>query len=615
MSISHSVNTHPDPFDRSQKQTVTLLRHLENLLAEVPFSLSETPPAIQRKEIIRLLFMAMIRPHSSDKSLETLYLNLFKTSPPPVFLPLAPVIEKLHWTCALFHLTPSHLGALYEMLLLEAKKKKAGSFYTPYPLALAMAKRLKHYLPQNKSPLHVLDPSVGGGVFIQALQDLADEESSSMVIHGWDQDADIIETTRLSLWWEAGCPHSLDLFLKSELQHQDTLLVSPTKHPLFSAIIGNPPYLSVKQGLSPEKRTLYESQYQCAQGQYDLYSLFIEQGLRLLKPQGLLAFLLPKPLLVNDQQRPIRELLLREEILEIWDIGKDAFVPKAAVESTVIFVKKNGQTQQRKVAHCFKRIQWQGGKVQQPVETGQIQQSVLASFPEKSFNLWLTPENVKFLKTIEAQSVPFQSWLAEDLPNGRGMEIGKNQCRKSPKAGFQPVLTGQDVTAFHTPSLPGFYTEFNQNDAKHHKSPRLYQSPKLMIRRVGDRPIASMDEANNTLTLNTLYNFHLADTRLYPVACAVLNSNLLARWLRERFYFSERLFPYLRQQQILALPMPHPERLNQPISPALGLGTLTYQILLTQLYNELKSARRSNRSIEPLILKLNNVVEHLFSLS
>ncbi len=663
-------------FDRSQKQTVTLLRHLETVFQGhvsfgVAYGKSENKERAQkdfstslkdlRKDLIRLFFMAMT-PWRQSESLENAYFELFNEPVSKVFSrkegSLSAVIEQLHWTCSLFGLTPSHLGAIYEMLLLEEKRKKAGSYYTPYPLAKAMAETLCFYLALNSkkdTACSILDPAVGGGVFLQALSDVQCQESQNdvqkSVFYGWDLEGDIIEATRLSLWWEAGCPGQFRDFMAHALVQRDALITANRgaegeEAPLFDALIGNPPYLSVKQGIDPEQREAYESQYECAQGQYDLYALFIERGLQLLKPHGLLVYLLPKPLLVNDQQRPIREIMLKHNILEIWDVGKDAFIPKAAVESAVIVLEKLPEGVLPKSEHCFKRIhfkgvQGQGERLKKPVETGKIKQAVLGAFPEKNLNLWLTPENVAFLKTVEAHSIPFKDWLESSLSSslslpslpsfqGRGMEMGKNHCRRRPKEGFLPVLTGQEVTAFRLPQPPGFYALFDESDTKYHKPRALYKSPKLIVRRVAHRPIAVVDDDECLLTLNTLYNFHLKDPTLYPVACVLMNSERLARWFKERFYFSEQLFPYLRQQQILALPMPTlkalrqevPESLLSPMGLLIGLeslepkpNTMTYQDLLTRLYHALKKATKENeKSLNSLYESLNGVIDHLYGL-
>lgn len=63
----------------------------------------------------------------------------------------------------------------------------------------------------------------------------------------------------------------------------------------FDLIIGNPPYLRIQgiQKVDPELARTYKELYKSATGAFDLYVLFLERGLSLLKPKGILNFILP----------------------------------------------------------------------------------------------------------------------------------------------------------------------------------------------------------------------------------------------------------------------------------------------------------------------------------
>lgn len=63
----------------------------------------------------------------------------------------------------------------------------------------------------------------------------------------------------------------------------------------FDMILGNPPYLRIQgiQKVTPELATRYKQLYKSATGAFDLYVLFIEKGLNLLQPTGILNYILP----------------------------------------------------------------------------------------------------------------------------------------------------------------------------------------------------------------------------------------------------------------------------------------------------------------------------------
>ena len=63
----------------------------------------------------------------------------------------------------------------------------------------------------------------------------------------------------------------------------------------FDVVIGNPPYLRI-QGIresTPEKVDFYRKHYVSATGSFDLYTIFMERGMQLLKEKGILNYISP----------------------------------------------------------------------------------------------------------------------------------------------------------------------------------------------------------------------------------------------------------------------------------------------------------------------------------
>lgn len=63
----------------------------------------------------------------------------------------------------------------------------------------------------------------------------------------------------------------------------------------FDIIIGNPPYLRIQgiQREDPRMADALRAEYGAATGAFDLYVLFAERGLQMLKPAGVLAYIMP----------------------------------------------------------------------------------------------------------------------------------------------------------------------------------------------------------------------------------------------------------------------------------------------------------------------------------
>lgn len=99
------------------------------------------------------------------------------------------------------------------------------------------------------------------------------------------------DVTHLSLTWVA---------------HGDFLLAP---RPLrFDVVVGNPPYIRIEQ-LSPKVQEEYRRRYASLYDRADLYVAFIEHGLNLLAPKGVLSFICADRWILNKYGAPLRRML------------------------------------------------------------------------------------------------------------------------------------------------------------------------------------------------------------------------------------------------------------------------------------------------------------------
>ena len=104
-------------------------------------------------------------------------------------------------------------------------------------------------------------------------------------------------------------------------------------------MIGNPPYVSSKS-LPQKEKVLYKSLYSTADKQFDLFSIFIEKSVSLLKTKGITSFIVPDSLVGRSNSKSTRNLLIvKNEVLN-WVHINDVF--DSAIVSSLIYVcKKN----------------------------------------------------------------------------------------------------------------------------------------------------------------------------------------------------------------------------------------------------------------------------------
>ncbi len=81
----------------------------------------------------------------------------------------------------------------------------------------------------------------------------------------------------------------------------------------FDAVIGNPPYIRIQamKEWAPTEVEFYKKKYKTAsKGNYDIYVVFVEKGLKLLKElSGVLGFILPHKFMNAQYGEPLRSLI------------------------------------------------------------------------------------------------------------------------------------------------------------------------------------------------------------------------------------------------------------------------------------------------------------------
>ena len=114
----------------------------------------------------------------------------------------------------------------------------------------------------------------------------------------------------------------------------------------FDVVIANPPYLSSKN-IDDKLKPTYEKLYRSPTAHYDIYIIFMEKGLELLRQEGLLTFITSNKYFSQKYGEKIRKILLENEILQIINFNFKVF--EATVDTAVTITKKIKQSTNHKI--------------------------------------------------------------------------------------------------------------------------------------------------------------------------------------------------------------------------------------------------------------------------
>jgi hypothetical protein len=139
-----------------------------------------------------------------------------------------------------------------------------------------------------------------------------------------------------------------NLSLINEAGGQTELSASTTREidSGFDLVIGNPPYIRIQtlKQSNADAVEFYKDHYaSAAKGNYDIYVVFIEAGLNLLKSDGHLAYICPHKFFNAQYGEPVRELIADgKHLRHVVHFGEQQIFPGASIYTCLLFLAKGG---------------------------------------------------------------------------------------------------------------------------------------------------------------------------------------------------------------------------------------------------------------------------------
>ncbi len=260
--------------------------------------------------------------------------------------------------------------------LVSGKRKKMGIYYTPkyivdYILDNTLVKYAKNRTLDEILDIKILDCACGSGSFLldafEELKKIIEErlkngEKSKKwdsfkdfkgrlslgqkatillnCIYGVDLDEKAVELTQLNLLLKILEEETRETRrrilpnMKDNIKNGNSLISDSRfdkafnwnaqfpsiKEGGFDIVIGNPPYVRNTE-LSSKDKLFFNETFFSSYKQYDIYVLFFELGLKLLKERGKLGFITSNKFVASDYGMKIREFILNEaKIRKIIDV-------------------------------------------------------------------------------------------------------------------------------------------------------------------------------------------------------------------------------------------------------------------------------------------------------
>ena len=432
---------------------------------------------------------------------------------------------------------------------------------------LQTKKRLLDQLQQYRDwllQITILDPACGSGAFLNAaLQFLMKEhklidemetkvsgysiqfqdvENSILEnnLYGVDINEESVEIAQLALWLRTAKPHRKLNSLNQNIKCGNSLISDPAiagdkafnwqeqfpkvfERGGFDVVIGNPPYIPTERIASADK-SYYEEKYQSAYGRINVYPLFYEKGLTLLKNNGLLGYITPYTLMKNQYYVEARRYILDNcTLLCLADFSGFPVFEDAAVDSIILILQK--QIYKKAVPYLFiNNIKdFTNGlySIHEAMQSDILQHSDL-SFSNIGSSFDFKKVSVGCVKLGEI--VNFKQGI---ITGNNKKFLTKQESNKTKK-----VITGSDFNRYAL-KWHNDYVIYDEKELHRPRVPGIFEvEEKLLLRQTGAFPICMID-TESYYTLDTVHNGTIIDKRFNLKYVMCLVNSTLHRYLYE----------------------------------------------------------------------------------
>jgi hypothetical protein len=316
----------------------------------------------------------------------------------------------------------------------------------------------------------------------------------------------------------------------------------------FDVVIGNPPYM-----YSKEQQTYFKSNYKIFQGRADLYEIFIERAITLLKKGYLMNFILPNTILSNLYASKVRLFLMENTIYEIYNFGMDVF-ENPTVHVCILFAGKDILVDSK--IRIKKQI-WNSNELNTKpdylISSKDLNVTRGTSF-DVSFSL---QERALFKKIITTKTLSDICYIRQCIKTGNNNELTKYSTTVLPEP-WKKSLTGKNINRYRTHEK-NLYVKYGDWLARNWNNKDFYERTKIVIRETGNQIIATLDDENRYI-LSSLYSVYFkkdsSEKYLKPLL-GLLNSKATSFFIKKISYdLTAGAFTKVRTNQLGKLPIP-----------------------------------------------------------
>ncbi len=611
-----------------------------------------------------------------DDVLENIIYGLFKTADNTVHYDFSAIDADV-----LGNIYEQYLGHILKKTAKRASftegkthRKEQGIYYTPTYVVDYIVKNTIGELAKDKKfdlkNIKILDPACGSGSFLMKAFDYLvtlDKKKNGEIsqtkldltgasasygrkveilkenIFGVDLDSKAVEIAQLNLLLKtAEKKHRLPT-LQENIKIGNSLIDDPSvagdkafkweeefkdvmKNGGFDVVIGNPPYVR-PENVDKKERDYYinSNKYDKFFGRFDLYILFIEKALKLLKQDGYFSFIIPFSFLNQNYSKNLREWILKEfKIIHIVDLSQIKVFESAEVNTCILVIQKS----KPKKDHNLQILKPTNLANLNNSPTIDLRQNTFTNTPQFMIRTDLDNKKIEIISKITKETLIASEIfyiVIGSVPHDSKTGASKDRLISQVKSGdsFKKYIEGKDMSRYKL-DWRNIYLNYQPKMMHRPKFPELFENEKLIVRNISTKEglLAVYDNenyyTNDTVSLcvpwfklkkvnikgENISDEMINNSKKYDIkyCLGLINSNVL------NFYFKHILSSNLHvyPEAVRNLPIKRiPESQQQTV-----ISLVDKILSLNKRLNEIKDKQTDEKTrLEKEIQKIDNEID------